>query len=425
MGQHLTLFQITSLKLTCRVGEDIQSLSRFVGAQHLAFQKLLKKYKKWTGSLDLEKRFREEVLEKPASFSKRDFQSLLTQWTEVLAYVRAPFESGTDLDHDSSNAMHGREDSSVPNGHSSINQEASKPSEKELSSVAELHSIWESGSNVDIDTALATTPLGPRAARAVYWIHPDNIVQLHVLLLQFTRLQKSSDTPPSSRSSRRESLSANSNKSFARTDEDIGIIVCDEIQSFAKRQNSETISNTEHKSGATAEKAAASVRFAGTGDAIITVSTFDEPTSPTSNLSQRRGFNKTKVSSSILYGVFNTCKANGSTSKDDLERTEPVRKWLAENPEVQPLVHLQARRARFVGLKNSKNGGVWATLDRDLLMRSSSRDLMPRDEKLNGVGDTAVAHSQSFPYAILELRVEGNAGTEIIERFNASHLVSY
>ncbi|KAI9873773.1 MAG: hypothetical protein M1830_010614, partial [Pleopsidium flavum] len=31
-----------------KAGEEIQSLSRFVGAQRLAFQKLLKKYNKWT-----------------------------------------------------------------------------------------------------------------------------------------------------------------------------------------------------------------------------------------------------------------------------------------------------------------------------------------------------------------------------------------
>ena len=78
----------------CRAGEEIQSLSRFVGAQRLAFQKLLKKYRKWTGSSELGNRFRKEILDRRTSFSKTDFEPLLAQWTEVLASVRAPFMKG-------------------------------------------------------------------------------------------------------------------------------------------------------------------------------------------------------------------------------------------------------------------------------------------------------------------------------------------
>ncbi|KAI9822765.1 MAG: hypothetical protein M1832_002998 [Thelocarpon impressellum] len=76
-----------------RAGEEVRSLSRFIGAQRLAFHKLLKKYAKWTQSSSLLKRFL-KVLDQPASFSRRDLQPLVLQWTEVLAAVREPFKDG-------------------------------------------------------------------------------------------------------------------------------------------------------------------------------------------------------------------------------------------------------------------------------------------------------------------------------------------
>ncbi|CAL8581902.1 hypothetical protein XPA_007582 [Xanthoria parietina] len=75
-----------------KAGEEIKSLARFVGAQKLAFVKILKKYRKWTGSPTLDSRFRTKVLDQPAAFSNRDFGSLLNQYTQILAAVRAPFE---------------------------------------------------------------------------------------------------------------------------------------------------------------------------------------------------------------------------------------------------------------------------------------------------------------------------------------------
>ncbi|KAL9116312.1 MAG: hypothetical protein Q9187_007165, partial [Circinaria calcarea] len=77
-----------------KAGEEIQSLSRFVGAQRLAFQKLLKKYKRWTGSSSLGARFQPDVLNRPEGFAQKDFSPLLSHWTNVLAAVRAPFDAG-------------------------------------------------------------------------------------------------------------------------------------------------------------------------------------------------------------------------------------------------------------------------------------------------------------------------------------------
>ncbi|KAI1418532.1 hypothetical protein F5Y13DRAFT_149348 [Hypoxylon sp. FL1857] len=70
-------------------GDDIQALSRFVNAQVIAFRKILKKYRKWTGSTTLGSRFKENVLSSPKSFTKRDFHPLQLQHQELLATLEA------------------------------------------------------------------------------------------------------------------------------------------------------------------------------------------------------------------------------------------------------------------------------------------------------------------------------------------------
>ncbi|KYK60389.1 hypothetical protein DCS_01526 [Drechmeria coniospora] len=70
-------------------GDDIQSLSRFANAQVTAFRKILKKYRKWTGSTTLTSRFNETVLANPKSFTKRDFAPLQARHDEILNQLRA------------------------------------------------------------------------------------------------------------------------------------------------------------------------------------------------------------------------------------------------------------------------------------------------------------------------------------------------
>ncbi|RYP50567.1 hypothetical protein DL768_003963 [Monosporascus sp. mg162] len=74
---------------TDECGNDIKALSRFVEAQIEAFRKILKKYKKWTGSATLSIRFKDNVLNSPKSFTNRDFSALRTQFQDVLATVKA------------------------------------------------------------------------------------------------------------------------------------------------------------------------------------------------------------------------------------------------------------------------------------------------------------------------------------------------
>lgn len=70
-------------------GDEIHALQRFVSAQNVAFRKILKKYRKWTGSATLGSRFRETILANPKSFTKRDFSPLQSQYDNLLQTIRA------------------------------------------------------------------------------------------------------------------------------------------------------------------------------------------------------------------------------------------------------------------------------------------------------------------------------------------------
>ena len=72
----------------CSLGRELGFLDRFVLVNSQGFRKILKKYKKWTGSCDLEKRFRKHVLDQPTSFTKRMFSSSLADFDRILADIR-------------------------------------------------------------------------------------------------------------------------------------------------------------------------------------------------------------------------------------------------------------------------------------------------------------------------------------------------
>lgn len=74
-------------------GDDIKSLQRFVNAQVVAFRKILKKYRKWTGSSTLGARFR-DILSHPKSFTKRDFAQLQSHHDDLLQTLHAALPAG-------------------------------------------------------------------------------------------------------------------------------------------------------------------------------------------------------------------------------------------------------------------------------------------------------------------------------------------
>ncbi|KAH8887741.1 SPX-domain-containing protein [Thozetella sp. PMI_491] len=77
-------------------GDDIQALKRFINAQVVAFRKILKKYRKWTGSSTLGSRFRDTILSHPKSFTKRDLAPQQAQYEDLLATLRAATPASVD-----------------------------------------------------------------------------------------------------------------------------------------------------------------------------------------------------------------------------------------------------------------------------------------------------------------------------------------
>ncbi|CAK7267857.1 hypothetical protein SEPCBS119000_002764 [Sporothrix epigloea] len=75
-------------RATLLLQDEIKDLNRFVNAQVVAFRKILKKYKKWTGSGSLTILFRDSVLSNSKSFTRRDFAQLEGHCEDLLFTLR-------------------------------------------------------------------------------------------------------------------------------------------------------------------------------------------------------------------------------------------------------------------------------------------------------------------------------------------------
>ncbi|KAL8854664.1 MAG: hypothetical protein Q9221_000446 [Calogaya cf. arnoldii] len=412
-----------------KAGEEIKSLARFVGAQKLAFVKILKKYRKWTGSPTLETRFRTKVLDQPAAFSKRDFSSLLNQYNEVLAAVRAPFEPGPDGCY--SAATETSPGSQRPRTHKDL--PAAHASGKRMNSLAaELHTACQDCSNIEWDTVLSMSPIGKSGGKASYWIHPDSLVELHVLLLQYTRLwrPKGSNTAPAINGSRqqhrKESTNGNGTCNAHGGGDEAGVIICDDLERFARRRSSAPISDSEESVGCLLEKPAATVRYLPTGEAVLAVKTLrSEHLEP--RISE--AFHSVVMKQKAVRHLFNSGLSNSKLDQllreensQDGQELKTIREWLTSHKEVQPLVQLHHKRTRFVGLRNSDEGGVWATLDRDILMKATPQGFFDSKEADLAFGDSDDSGFARFPFAVLEVRFEGGFGKEFLSALDKTHL---
>ena len=419
-----------------RVGEEIQSLAQFVGAQRLAFRKLLKKYKKWTGSSRLGTRFQNEVLSRPTNFARKDFGPLLERWTGVLADVRSPFEREF-----SRNANGLRQGLSLPHTRASsrsacrpnLPQEATINARSDIASTGELSAAYTAGDDVDVDTAFAISAIGSNGGKAAYWVHPDNSVQLHILLLRYSRLRRRGEetrsSPSSSQSgSRRASIQSSTNNGIA---DEAGTFVCDDLQNFAERRNSTTVSDMESVPGTVPEEAAVSIRYSSKGEAIVVIKTFTTSQPGGSTKGNSICAKKARVKRKLLHRIFTdhgTLSPSGSSTDIAVSRNESystdddveaIRQWLCDHQEVQPLVHLRSSRTRFVGLGNSDSKGIWVTLDKSVSMKRSSIEDLKNFSHSTSLKDPA---SEDFPYAVLEVRWEGTSQPDLVKALDETHL---
>ena len=357
-------------------------------------------------------------MDRPASFSKRDFGPLLAQWTEVLTAVRESFDGGVPWQVDS------------PDTAASEN-----PSPREESD--QRDGVWaQKGSSNDFDAAFAVNHLVHGGGKkASYWVHPDNLVELHVLLLQYTRLRPSSASP-SSRSSPTNPMGGDGVTLGNRIGDEIGVFICDDLQWFAKSRSSALISES-------AEGAAASIRYSSSHEAVIVVEAECQDVQVESRDVQpipKPGHDyhiyKTKLKRKTLRRLFEPDShspqaRSESHSSDSHTKKFPgegrirnaLQTWHVQHRDVRPLVQMQMRRTRFVGLDNTASAGILATLDSEIRMRKCSVDAFGGNEDLFNFNHGAIT-AQTFPHAVLDIRYDGEEGAEIVAMLDLSHLVS-
>ncbi|KAI9805577.1 MAG: hypothetical protein M1825_000828 [Sarcosagium campestre] len=393
-----------------KAGEEIQALSRFVGAQRLGFHKLFKKYLKWTGSSSLYKRFEKSVLRQPQGFIMRGFDPLFTQWSRVLAAVRVPFENDSRGPQVSTTVLRATVPASVG--------DPSGSTQDQDSSAALLHSASDL-SDVAFDTVLASTPIGPKGGRAVYWVHHDNLIELKVLLLHHTRLR------------------LHSGHSSAEGNDEMFVILLDQLDRLISRQGMGFGGDVEVSAQRIPEKAAASVRWSTCGDAAVTVRIVpDNPAlgnnvaSNTKTLTLNRKDLRKFFESDYPVAREDTARQD-SGDEQEIPIHRAVREWFKSRPEVKPLVQISSLRTRFAGLANSPSQGVWVSLDTATTITKARKDWYRRrnrspttefeDAALHGT-ESAFEEPEIFPHAVLDLRWEGENMMALVRLLDGNHL---
>ena len=404
-----------------RTGSEVQSLVRFAHANRLALHKLLKKYKKWTGSSGLGQRFQREILNTSSNLNT-NFEPLVKQYIDALASVREPFNTGVQW-HTGATLNHQERSKAVQNLVTLPKSRKRVPN----SSAKDLHNVNQEGSRVQLDTALATIPLGCEAVRAVYWVHPDNVVQLQILLLQYTRIRNWSKSTASSRSttntrpSSRGSVNGQVDGCASPGGQNFGLIVCDDLGQFASRQSSEPIGDVETSPGSIAERAAASIRYSSDKDLLLAINNGSRHPEG----KYRPSYQVTRFRRKSIRHLFNSSSDEECAVTDSIDDSEKSRLWLATHPNIIPLVQIQYKRSHFIGIQNTETAGTWATLDTEIFMRRCLKDSISiKDRSLLLFSCEEHPESQRFPFSVLEVRVEGPDSSGLVTMLDASHLVS-
>ncbi|KAH9881612.1 hypothetical protein IAQ61_000339 [Plenodomus lingam] len=380
-----------------KTGEEIRSLSRFQVVQRTGFTKILKKYKRWTKDRELSHVFKKEISSQPDSLFQLDLSYLLDQYIDVLDALRSVFDTdGTPAA--SSDGANG--------------------------SAARLFKTLEKGEEIDFDVALTTVPLGAKGEKAVYWIHPDHIVEVQVLLLQQMRLYTGSSKVASRVGSSRGPPSRRQSFMNLGIEDDVGLVVLDHAEAFAFKQNTSTIGSSEEAEGIIGVKAAGHIRYVASGKAAVVLSTESNGQGQVST-----GLKTAKMERKALQTLLDTPAAASAPERfnDHKEQANrfskndyaEIQQWLKDHQSTKPIAGAISKRTRFVGLHNNAAGGTWAALDRDVYLRESLHKDLEQEDWVS----QARSQATKFPHAILEVRKEGRQASSLIQTLDRSHLV--
>ncbi|KAI4724146.1 hypothetical protein E4T49_08105 [Aureobasidium sp. EXF-10728] len=374
-----------------KAGDELQCLSRFSKAQQTAFRKLLKKHKKWTGSTDLETEFNTHVTGDPSSFTNIDLNPIYTEYEDTLSTLRTLY-------------------------HERINGAPSKFSVDAdvQDSFTQIRSVIESSSSVEFDSYFSTSPLGRGGKNAVYWVHPDNIVELQILILQHARSFPTRALPSATISptlSRQNSITSSpSRRNSSTVEADTTVLVADDLESFIAHQSSSTFEKREDTVGSRLQEATVHARWTKTEDAIVTAKVND------------RDIQKVSVKRKNVFTVLESSSptsARRSSITQDKNRAaaEHMQTWIAQQRTIKPLTTIATNRSRFAETATDSSGFILATLDKNIRMRKA-------ESLASSPEDTfSQAMSAEFPFAVLRVRQEGFGNSTLIKVLDQSHLV--
>ncbi|KAK9454052.1 hypothetical protein V1511DRAFT_489013 [Dipodascopsis uninucleata] len=314
---------------------EFRALARFVSAHRIAFLKFVKTYNKYSHTSSMSTMF-SVLVESPKSFTKKNFTNMIVEFSFLYDSVRR------------------------------FSQQSLRFFSK---------SNRDSFSSGDLDFESASTMA---SSSFIFWIHPDNLVELKVLLLKYLSILPSE-------SMYRQSLQLNDEYAI---ESNTRIVYVNGITAFAAICDKNLNRNDVARAVADLD--------VDNPDAILCI-----PNGAT--LSGRR-----KYIESIV---------NGSTNPNDLQQLDSIGKsvlsWL-DKQSARPSVGVSVKRIRYEQLASS-GSTVWATLDSSISFN--------RVETHSGWLDSCDSRDQTkLPYSVLEIRWQGTEPKWLSELKN-SHTV--
>ncbi len=342
------------------IGDEVENISRFAAVQKTAFRKVLKKYRKWTGSTALQQRLEVELFSSGAlHVDFADYLQRLSSLSKTISsQLAGPMLSGSQFRN--------------PNRGNSVADVATPRSNAKALAEACSAGILQ------FDAALSSVAYGEAGGSAYFWIHPDNLEEAEALLLRHLRRLVS----PSPNASAIENISP------VRTWNHIAYF--DNIQRFTQE------TPLTRPSGM-----ALTARWTTAPEALATFSSL---------VPRSTSIETVKIRRKDIAGLL-------QHSQELLQGRDykKVHKYLSEHRDVKQVAEVHAVRSRYVGINNTSEIGSWATLDSSVLFS-------PADPDRLGDLESNPHEGELFPHSILHVRWEFSRTPEIVRMLQTSHL---
>ena len=342
------------------IGDEVENISRFAAVQKTAFRKILKKYRKYTGSSALQHRLEVEVFSSGAlQVDYADYlQRLSAQSHTISSQLAGPMLSGSRFQ-------------SPRKATASAGDVSNRSNAKAIATAC-------SNGALQFDVALSSVADGEAAGSAHFWIHPDNLQEAETLLLRHMRLLQPRSPP------------ASANNGDSQDDRQHHIAFYDNLERF-----------TEDISLGRPSSMALTARWTTDPEALVTFSSLVPNSTSTETVKIRR------------KGVGAVLRRSPEARQD--KDCKKIQSYLSEHRDVKALADMHALRSRYVGLNNASEIGSWATLDSSILVAPAAL------EQLGSLAAEAAA-AEAFPHSVLHIRWELSRMPEVVRVFQTSYL---